>query len=319
MTEQPDIHDRPTCRWVASDQPRVVPNRHELDCADDECRGCQPCEHAHCRVCGRNHADGTCPACLAEVRDDLAEIVRMCESLPEEVEHRGINGEAMVLLGPVADPEARGHRIASAGVGRAWVDEADHEQHPLTVLGTWSMVYAEEFDHDQAECITVINAADYLDRNLTYAGDWPHAEFADFARDLRKSRAHMERVLHDGEQVERTKVPCLDDGTLLEVRYAKKADDDRHVCPKCRRRYDDGEYALAKAEWLSSEGAERFVLVIDAASAIGRSEQTVRTWAKREVVQSQRNEATGRLEVWWPDVRDEHRDRRVRELRRKAG
>ncbi len=92
------------CRWVSSEQPRVLPNRHHDGCEDEACRGCQPCPMDHCRVCGIEHASGACASCRSAIRDSLDDVVRMCGSLPSEVVIRGVNGEAMNLLGPVSDP-----------------------------------------------------------------------------------------------------------------------------------------------------------------------------------------------------------------------
>ena len=59
---------------------------------------------------------------MAETREALHDIARMCDALPAEVEHRGVEGEAMFLLGPAADPEARGHLEASVAAGRVSPD-----------------------------------------------------------------------------------------------------------------------------------------------------------------------------------------------------
>src|SRR5215216_1653641 len=85
------------CRWNGARNPRTVPGRHEGGCNDEACRGCAPCPSAHCRVCNVAHSAGTCPECMAETRENLREIGRLCDALPEEVEHRGVEGEAMFL------------------------------------------------------------------------------------------------------------------------------------------------------------------------------------------------------------------------------
>jgi hypothetical protein len=197
------------------------------------------------------HADGACAECLAAARADLREIGRLCDALPEEVEHRGVNGEALMLLGPVADPEAWGHVEASVAAGRLprdWQDHATSELHPLFVLGTWDMVYREAFDHDEAGALTLAGAVDYLDRNLTYAGGYPHVPFEDFARDLRRCVGHLEAVLHDQERGVRANVPCFECGSDLERRLGKAGFDDHWTCrnTRCERRtYTIAEFNFA--------------------------------------------------------------------------
>jgi hypothetical protein len=299
----------------------MVRGRHGEECAGEECRGCQPCTEPHCRVCGVTHAEDACPGCLAETREALTEIRRLCAALPTEAVHRGIESEAMNLLGPVADPEQTGHVAASVRVGRLpadWLEAADNELHPLLVLGTWAEAYLEAFDHPEPARITVESAASYLDRNLTYMAAEVDVPFEDFAKDLRQCRVHVERVLHDGEQVELSRVPCLKCGERLHHIYGTTEDTDHHHCSRCKRRYEQADYLLARAQWLADEGAARYGHVSDAASAAGCPERTVRTWIHRGQVASMRGD-TGRLLVWWPDVRAAARDAEIRRLQRKVG
>lgn len=232
------------CKWTSSTEPRIIPGRHECGCESETCAGCQPCTERHCRVCWSEHAEGACATCVGAVRDDLERIAELCASLPDEVEHRGVHGEAFNLLGPVCDVEAWHHRAASTLAGRivpmdcdaheiddvkAWLEKADHERHPLWALGTWQETYAAEFEHDLPERIDVVNAAGYLGRNLTYAGDWPHVPFEDFVQDVRQSREHLERVLHADEQIERG-APCPECRKPLRLNYGKRLVDDRWEC-----------------------------------------------------------------------------------------
>ena len=267
------------CKWAGSDRPRIVPKRHADGCNDESCRGCQPCTEPHCRVCGITHADGACAECLAEVRANLHEIGRLCGALPKEVEHRGINGEAMMLLGPAADPEAWGHREASARAGRIssdYLDDARDESHPAFVLGQWDMIYRDAFDHDEATELGLPTSVDYLDRNLTYAATWPHVPFEDMARDLRQCVSHLEQVLHDGEQVDEG-VPCLTCGRALRRVWGKGEKEDGWECKRCRTTSTEAQYRfavkadyVANAEWLTAE---------DMATRTGVAAATVRSWA----------------------------------------
>lgn len=244
-----------------------------------ECKGCLPCAHSHCRICRLAHAAGTCPECMAGVRESLRDIGRMCDALPEEVETRGVDGEAMMLLGPAADPEARGHLQASVNVGRVpedYLEEADGELHPLFVLGTWDMLVRDVLEHDEStERLTVELAIDYLDRQLTYLGGFEELPFEDLARDLRSCVRHMESVLHDGEQVE-TGAPCMT--CRVPLHLVRDEPEDHWVCPRCKQRSTDDQYRFAvmhlhreTAEWLTDQEME---------VRTGIRAGTVREWAR---------------------------------------
>lgn len=252
------------CRFVARDQPRIIPGRHAEDAhphaAEANCRGCLPCTEPHCRICGMTHIDGTCAECMAETREALHDIARMCDALPKEVEARGINGEAMMLLGPCADPEARGHLEASVLAGRVpadYLDNADHESHPRFVIGSYDMIWRDALEHDEDERWTFARGVDYLDRQLTYMGSFPHVPFEDFARDLRRCRAHLEAVLHDSPHGDLAGVGCFDCGGDLERKLTTTGLDDHWTCRICKRRYTYAEYNFALRARLEAEQSER--------------------------------------------------------------
>ena len=280
-----------TCKWNGPTQPRTLPGRHGYDCNSETCPGCLACTEPHCRICGVEHKRGTCAECLAAARAGLHGIARMVDALPEEVEHRGINGEAMMLLGPSADPEARGHLEASVLAGRVsadYLDVADGELHPLFVLGTWDAVWRDALEHDEpTERLTIPAAVDYLDRQMTYMAGHEHVPFEDFARDLRRCAVHLERVLHDGEQRD-TGAPCMDCQVPLERVWGMSLDGDGWRCPRCRRVSTDAQYRFAvahlhrsEAEWLTDRDME---------IRTGVKAGTVRVWARRGLVAAKRDQ-----------------------------
>ena len=253
------------CKWAGRGNPRVLGNRHDEDCRGGECPGCLPCTEPHCRVCGYTHHEGTCAECMAETRTNLREIARMCGALPTEVAHRGINGEAMMLLGPVADVERRQHTEASYLAGRlpeGWINAAHgkhcpilvnepcvgcagDETHPLTILLTWQLVWRDALEHDEAPDAELATAVDYLDRQMTYMGGYPHVPFEDFARDLRRCETHLASVLHDQDRGVLANVPCFDCGADIERKLGKQGFDDHWTCLGCKRRYTISEYNFA--------------------------------------------------------------------------
>ena len=237
-----------SCRWTATDQPRTIAGRHETDCADDQCTGCQPCEERHCGICQRAHAPVTCAECVAVVREDLHTIAELCGALPEEVAHRGINGEAMMLLGPSADPEAWRNRAMSAMRGRvdaAYLEDCRDEQHPTYVLGSWDQLWRDHLDHPTDLKATLSRLVDYLDGQLTYMSGQDEPPFEDFARDLRGCRGHLQRILGDQNQGDRANVGCFDCGGDLERRLTTAGFEDVWTCRKCRRKYTQAEYNFA--------------------------------------------------------------------------
>jgi hypothetical protein len=261
----------------------------------------------HCRRCGVTHATGACPGCLEETRAHLDEITRMTATLPAEVEVRGIDGEAFNLLGPAADPEARQHWEASVLAGRIvppecdaheladvrrWLETADDERHPLLVLGTWAMVYRDALGHPEpSRRVTVASEAGYLDRHLSEIGGFEWVPFDDFARDLARCVAHMERVLHDGEQVEKG-APCPECHRPLMLRFGGRIVDDRWVCTNTHcdvDTYTRGQYrgwveddALTQADRLTATDMERRFLDDDGKPTVKAGE--VRVWGSRSLI-----------------------------------
>jgi hypothetical protein len=270
-----------SCRFVASDKPRVMTQRHNPSCDEPDCRGCQPCQEPHCRVCNRTHADGSCAECLASTRETLHDIARLCDALPEEVEHRGIEGEAMMLLGPVADPEAWGHVEASVQSGRLdtdWVEAGGGDLHPLTVLLSWQMVARDALDHNEAPDSELATAVDYLDGNLTYLGGYEHLPFEDMAHELRRCLTHLEAVLHDGEQRD-TGAPCLDCRIPLVREWGQMAASDGWRCPKCRVWRSDEDYRRNVADLHGTHATH--LTDRDMEIRTGIRAGTVREWARR--------------------------------------
>lgn len=197
----------------------------------------------------------------------------MCDSLPEEVEHRGVEGEAMMLLAPATDPERRGYMEASVLSGRLDKFDSDGvlirpgmdsletshakgckdprctgcagELHPLFVLGTWEMVWRDHLEAPTELRATLDRLVDYLDRNLHIMAAEPLVPFEDFAGDVRRCRGHLEAVLHDQNQGDRANVGCFECGGELERKLTTAGFEDVWTCQKCRQRYTYAEYNFA--------------------------------------------------------------------------
>lgn len=278
-----------SCKWAGRERPRVLVGRHQDDCEGD-CSGCAICTEPHCRVCGLTHANGTCAECMADSRANLHKIARLCGSLPEEVEHRGINGEAMMLLGPAADPEARGHLEASVLAGRVPADyltDASGETHPVFVLLSWQMIWRDALEHDEAPDSQLDTAVTYIDQQMTYMGGYEHVPFEDFAGDLRRCVTHLESVLHDGVQVDRG-APCMNCGVLLERAWdAEGVGKDGWACPRCKQTSTEDQYRFAVAHLHRTQATH--LTDRDMEIRTGVKAGTVRAWALRGVVERRRD------------------------------
>lgn len=327
-----------SCKFVASDQPRILSGRHNDPCTCDGVRGCQPCPEVHCVICGREHAKSACVGCLEAARSDLGAIWDLCCALPGEAAVKGAQSEAMMLMGPSADPEAWRNYAMSAVRGRlcrcatrtgracpsmfgrpcpdaAYVDDCRDEQHPLWVLGSWEQIWRDFLDHPTDAPITIEAAYAYLDLQMGYMADQVEPAFDEFARELRGCRAHLENVLVDGVRTERGHVPCIDCEMRLMKVYGKTEPDDHWTCGKCHRVYTAEEYTLAQRHHMDNDRGDRFLKVSEALGMINRPEQTLRAWMSAEKVQIQRDPKTGALLVWWPDVRDMDRNTPTRKRR----
>ena len=242
-----------SCRFVASDQPRVISGRHKDPCTCDGEFGCMACPDYHCVVCGRAHAKAACTGCLEAARSDLQAIGSLCASLPAEAAVKGVQSEAMMLLGPVADP-GEWNRATTAAIFEqvhlelvgepgpaaltAYLSDCRDELHPLFVLGGWEQIWRDFLDHQTDRRITLAGSVAYLDMQIGYMADQVEPAFDEFARELRGCRAHLENVLCDGIREERG-APCVQ----CEKRMVKVGDD--WQCRTCHRTVSEDQYRYA--------------------------------------------------------------------------
>lgn len=246
---------------------------------------------------------------MADVRTDLREIVRMADTLPAEVVHKGIDSEAFALIGPVADPEAFEHRIMSAAMGRidaGWLEYADGETHPLWVLGRSELLIRDLLDIDEPEGrVTVAESAAWLDGRLSTIAALEDHDWREFARDLGRCRAHMEVVLHDGEQVDQG-APCLSCGDVRLVRVWEgdempweyrdgskpHANSDGWACPKCHQSSTEAQYRFAVAATLLQKSEKLTAAQLEEGHGVKAS--TIRKWVERERIKAIGKDRQGR-------------------------
>lgn len=242
------------CRY-APDRGRVLTGHHNPDCADDTCRGCQPCEDDHCQVCTKEHAAVVCDTCLGAIRDDLRTIVELHGQLPAEAAHHASatipGGAATVALGPWSPGHADVYDDPET-----WGLNLDNDWHPLLTLATWEDVWRDWYGTATDLRATIDRAADYLRDHLTDMArqtprvdadaeeEWP-PDLPQMAADLRQLRGRLEGVLRAGDRDDRAGVACFDCGGQLVRRMTPAGLADRWTCRRCRREYTDPEYRLA--------------------------------------------------------------------------
>lgn len=260
---------------------------------------------------------------------DIRAILELYDNLRDEAINRAGNpeipgGDAMVMLGPSANPEAWSYKELSAALGRTephglYENDTD-PQPPLLVLATWEDSIRIERNQPTDLQATIHRAADYIRSSIDWCfdydatGDMNFVAVDDMADDIHTIRARLEAILKDGDRLTRIRARCMycDEAPRLAARYMDDPRRDHWFCPSCKHLYDVDGVRRCWHQALAAEGAAAWVTLIDAASAAGRKVKTVRGWTatedsfgrtKEPKVRSRRNPQTDRIEVWWPDVR----------------
>lgn len=257
---------------------------------------------------------------VVKVARDLTEIVTMAGMLAEEAVYQGdrqVDGKvipgglAMVALGNVANLESWEYQYEAAERAgrdvRHVEDEDDTWEPPLQTLCFWSEQWRAEHGAEYDTRPTLGSEAAFIRWALDWA--WENElHWDDFAGDIRRARVRLENLLHAGKRAERTRVPCTSEmcerkPRLIRV-YRESAADDGYRCTACKSWYDAHDFARAKLQHLTHEGADRHVKMQDARDAIDRPRRTWDKWLRLWYVRSYRDAVTGQVWVWWPDVRE---------------
>lgn len=266
---------------------RYVRGRHFAECGgEDDCAGCLRCPENHCGECSRGthlgFGEHTCPACVGKVRAALRSILDLYASLPAEAQVRGVDSEAANLNGPAADPEAWSWRKAHLAKTIPWDQlPEDDEHHPLNVLGGWVLAIGEDYGDAPDRTLTLSELTDYLDKRLGRIANDVGQDFGQFRREVARCVAHLEAVLHDGEQRD-TGAPCMTCNVPLERVWGIDTKADGWRCPRCRQTSTEDQYRFAVQHLHRSEASE--LTDHDMAIRTGVRAGTVRVWARRGLV-----------------------------------
>lgn len=283
-----------SCRWVATNEPRIISRRHLDPCQCDGEFGCLPCPETHCVVCGREHARAACAGCLGAARSDLQAIGELCSALPAEAVVKGVNSEAMMLTGPSANPEEwKRLMIAAAFYGEldpAYLQDCRDELHPVWVLGTWEQVWRDYLQHHTGVAFTLTAGWAYLDTQIGYMADQQEPPFDEFARDLRSCRAHLENVLRDGVREERG-APCVQCTRPMVKIPGEKGEADTWHCRRCWRSATEDQYRFAVG--VAYRAHSDRLTAAELGEKIGVKPSIIRVWGSRGLVRKRGRDHNG--------------------------
>lgn len=193
----------------------------------------------------------------------------------------------------------------------------DDPHHPLSVLGIWALMIAEDYGHELPLQLTVQSAAAYLDRQLDRIAADDEQDFPLLVREVAACLSHLEAVLAVGRFREAGApcAACVEAGVEKAPRLVMHRHEcagckygappesgmhdhsgagDRWVCPtNGTHAWTDAEYRLrVGTDYL--EHADRLT-----ASQIRQrfrvAEGTVRVWANRGLVRKRGTDPSGRM------------------------
>lgn len=273
---------------------------------------------------------------VVKVARDLSEIVELhTRTLAQAIQNAGAKidgtslpgGEAMVSLASVAEPEINTRRVALAEDAhlaechrsehsKCWTgsEDEDDTEPVLQTLLFWSEQWREEHGYPlEGRTPTVATEANLIRSLLEWACDH-ELHWDDFATDVRDARVKLENLLYAGERAERTRVECnrCDAKKRRLIRqYGPEVDGsgDRWKCPACKVRLDADGVRDAHAQMLRSEGAEKWVVQVDAIGTLvaqGRPERTIRKWLAEGEGEAYCDPITHDVWVWWPSLWRKH-------------
>lgn len=300
------------------------------------------CGYRHCVVCGHHLDSGeltSCWSCVGKARRDLIAIVDLVALLPEHAVHGATNGHLVA-----AEPIPGGDALVMLGRGSEGLSEdggtnTGDPEPPAWVLGWWEEVWRDALALGSKRPVwqrlpeaTLSQAQVFLGEHLDWGAQW-HPGFRTFARDLTRTRRHLEALLRAGD-APLEGVSCFECGVTLQRAYRAPrgcscppkttvgvagyadweeihaghdqgglhdpAPDADWACPACRREYTPGEYALAVSAAYDASAVFRFQ--IDITRLTGVSRGTVQAWASRGHIRTRKE--SGRVLYSVVDVRN---------------
>lgn len=193
------------------------------------------------------------------IGSNLSRVLSLYGDLKKEARFRYADkeypgGEAMNMIGPVANLEAFNYRQLSEMMGRtdggSGADDLENDPAPpLLVVAGWVDIIKAERGEASTDRAVIEREVAYLRSALDWitgvnADDEPYFLAADeLDRDLAALVKRLEAVLKDGTRLT-FGAPCLHcvDQNLVRVEDARKGLQDKYECPKCGREYKKATY-----------------------------------------------------------------------------
>lgn len=244
-----------------------------------------------------------------DIAQSLTAIVVLWRDLEDEALHRYADkelpgGDALVMLGPVANMEAYGYRQLSEMMGRTNAkggedDDFTDDAPPLLVLAGWTeVIRAERALEPERKRASVTREADFIRASI----DWmlvedengtPNFMPADeLARELRRVVARLENVLKAGERDDKG-APCMKCGHAQIKVWGAEAHADRWHCKTCGLWPTPDEYNLSVRQNYLKESKR--LNATDMLEQYRIKQGTLTGWASKGLVARRGKDGSGRI------------------------
>lgn len=212
------------------------------------------------------------------------------EALYAFADHEMPGGDALVMLGPVADVQAFNYQQISEIMGRTSYGSVDEEREdvlpPLAVLTSWVDIIRDHRDQPTSLKATIEREAAYIRTSLDWLlgddedGDANFLAVDALASDLVATERRLEAILKDGIRVDRG-APCMrcEAAPPMQKVWGRTERFDTWVCPSCLSQSTPAMYRQAlKADYIAH--ADRLT-ADDAAIRFGIPATRIRVWGSR--------------------------------------
>lgn len=230
------------------------------------------------------------------IGSNLSRVLSLYGDLKKEARFRYADkeypgGEAMNMIGPVANLEAFNYRQLSEMMGRtdggSGADDLETDPAPpLLVIAGWVDVIKAERGEVSTDRAVIEREVAYLRSALDWitgvnADEEPYFLAADeLDRDLEDLVKRLEAVLKDGTRLT-FGIPCLHcvEVNMIRVEDARTGLQDRYECPKCHRDYKKANYDYVVGVTFLAHATELTAAQIETKTQIPATK--IRVWGTR--------------------------------------
>lgn len=230
------------------------------------------------------------------IGSNLSSIQSLCRNLEDEAQHRFADsempgGEALVMLGPVANLEAFNYLKLSQIMGRTEGDRGLDDVKgdpapPLLILADWGDRVAREKGDNRTEKATIEREIAYLRSVIDWIvgtnsdGEPYFIDAGELDSQLAAVVKRLEAVMKEGTRITYG-APCLHcvGVNMVRVEDAKYGLQDKFICPTCRRDYTKASYDYVVSISHLHHATELTAVQIETRTGIKASR--VRVWGAR--------------------------------------